>query len=298
MRRVADILHKQAVKEEPISPKLRNFIRAVVYSSQTNNNSYSINGDVGNSLKDGDMFLMIDVYRDRIIMQKREVDPIEFNLMNRTIKMHGLIFDAGNGELMGLTDNVDLEHPRVNFTVSERVISDIIKDINMIKAKIDIIIQMLTDIEVQIDTRHGQMVNLLGVIKNDIIQTVITETGALGVIVEQLNTDLSGSIEQLDTDLSAEIGALGDKMDDFDTSISGKIDDMNNDLTEKITNLGDYLKDAIDILTEDMEGRTDAIDDKCDGITETVNGLASTVASNYNALKSELDDIKALIEQL
>jgi hypothetical protein len=55
MQRVSAILHSQAKKEEELTPKLKNYIRAVVYGAQQIHNlSYTINGEVGNSLKDGD----------------------------------------------------------------------------------------------------------------------------------------------------------------------------------------------------------------------------------------------------
>jgi hypothetical protein len=148
LKRAAEILNQQATKEMPITPNLKNYIRAVVYGAhQVNSLNYDVLGDVGSSLKLGDMILLIDVYHNKIIMKKETYDPVEFDLKNRTIKTHGVIFDESYGEIVGITDAPNMSGGSSNFIVSEKALVPLFADMATIKEKIDLIITMLQDVE-------------------------------------------------------------------------------------------------------------------------------------------------------
>jgi flagellar capping protein FliD len=148
LKRAAEILNHQAEKEMPITPNLKNYIRAVVYGShQVNNLNYDVLGDVGSSLKLDDIILLIDVYHSKIIMKKETYDPVEFDLKNRLIKTHGVVFDDTYGEIVGITDVPNMSGGSSNFIVSEKALVPLFQDMATIKEKIDLIITMLEDVQ-------------------------------------------------------------------------------------------------------------------------------------------------------
>jgi hypothetical protein len=210
MKKVADILHTQAKKEDEISNKMKNYIRAVVYGSQQIHNfNYSINGEVGNSLKDGDIVVLIDLSNNRVLMKKTGYEPISFDLVNRTVVASGIIFNTGSGEIKGISDEIDIEHMRTDFTVSERVVGNILIDVNMVKDKIDEIIQLLNDIEgmitlVQEDINYSRVTILE--------QVVSTETK----IIEQLNglqSAIDNATEEIIDEIDSSFSDLNSKID-------------------------------------------------------------------------------------
>jgi hypothetical protein len=321
MKKVAAILHSQAKKEDEINPKLKNYIRAVVYGAQQIHNlSYIVNGEVGNSLRDGDIVVLIDTLNNSVVMKKAGYEAITFDLVERIVKTREIEFDVGCGILKGVSDEIDLQNLRTDFTISERIAGDVIIDINMIKGKIDDIITMLNDIEGMIDDVQANVTNStiailaqIGATETNIkVRIGELETTIAGEFVNLTDTVTQGNISvksliqtetsELEEVIDDNAGALMAEIDNEADDTRAHIDEQISTVTAGIDDLSDVVITNIEQLNTDLSSKIQSVEtdltNRCNTIDSNLSTLTSDVAGKYTALKDELDEIKGLIQQL
>jgi hypothetical protein len=283
LRRASKLLHRNALKEEQISPTLKSYIRSVVYNTQqVNSTVLSVSGEEQPAIRMDDIVVMIDAKSNRVIMKKDDFEPIVFDLVEKTVQVQGIVFDLGNGEIHGITDEVDLEHPRADFTVSERVVAPLIIDMGDIRDKLDEIIDMITGVQASISTLGIQLED----VQANILQGLIYNLDTLKAYIQERHVVIENRFTAVDGEISTLSTVVQSGFETLKNDVDGRFDSISSDILEVSNNL--------DMFKEDVDETFQLIKNNLD--VEAIQ--ISRLDDKMNQAKTELDEIKTMVQTL
>jgi hypothetical protein len=151
----------------------------------------SVSGEEQPAIKLDDISVYIDSVNSKVVMKKEGFDPILFDLKEKMVICHGFRFDMG-GEIRGITDTVDLENPRGDFTVSE-------KGISIFMSKLDVIIELLNILQNAVTSLSSKLTN----VETNILSTMYTYQQNLEDHLVSISSDLADGFETVEGALTA-----------------------------------------------------------------------------------------------